>query len=263
MKSSFHSEALATAEQAVRAAGAHLLASRSRLAAAMLMQQGPLEVADAIEREAVGLVRQVMQRRFPAFEVLDSRQAPPADGRPAWIVDGLDGQASYLRGSPQYAVALALVGDGQPHIGVVFDPCRDELFQALRGRGARLNGQRIRCAQRGEPGQALAATVFPKPASPRMVPYMGELGRVQRALGGLRRSESSALELAHLAAGRIDAFWAHDAHARDTEAGALLAREAGAEVDAWGDDERTPDRCSLTASTPAVRATFHALLARA
>lgn len=252
--------ALQAAEQAARAAGAHLQASRSRLAAAMVTRQQPQDVADAIEKEAAQLIRDVVQRRFPAFSVLGNEDTVPDGDRPTWIVDALDGCANYLRGHPQYAVALALVARGEPQLGVVFDPSRGEFFRALRGRGAQLNGERIRCSMRREPQQALAATVFPQPASPRMAPYMGELGRVQRAMGGLRRSGSSALELAYLAAGRIDAFWEHDADACDTAAGALLVCEAGAQIEAR-DGRPLLANHSLMASTPAVRATFHALLA--
>lgn len=242
------------AEQAAYAAGAHLQASRSRLAAAVVMQQEPAEVARAICDAARALMRDVVWRQFPdhgfggaetAHESYDSpggttgassggdagTQAPRAD-RPRWIVDPLDGCANYLRGHPQYAVSITLVLVGEPVLGVVYDPCRNEFFGAIRGRGAVLNGAAIHCALPRAPLDAFAATVFPKPADGRMAPYIAELGRVLRGFGGVRRSGSMALELAYLAAGRIDAFWAHGIRPWSAAAGIILLRESGALIEA-------------------------------
>lgn len=251
------------AEQAAYAAGTHLLASRSRLAAVVFTHKDPADETAAIAREAEALVRGVVQRTFPDHGMRG--EAGPTrlrDGRPLWVVDPLDGRANYQRGTPQYAVSIALVVDGEPVVGVVYDPSRNEFFGAIRGCGAVMNGARIRCAAPRSLLDALAATVFPKPVSTRMSAYMAELARVLRAFGGVRRSGSMALEMAWLAAGRIDAFWKHDTGSWDAAAGILLLRESGAVVEARDEEPVLLSR-SLLACTPGLRGSFLDLLSPA
>ena len=231
------SRASRAAEQAAYAAGTHLQASRSRLAETVITRKAPASVVAAIDAEAQTLIREVVLRAFPGHGFVsevggDDPAALLTDGHPHWVVDPLGGTLNYLRGYPQYAVSIALVEAGEPLLGVVYDPCRNEFFGAIRGRGAVVNGQPIRCAEPHRPIEALAATVFPPPASPRMATYIGEFGRVVRGFAGVRRSGSIALELAYLAAGRIDAFWAHDMDAWDISAGAALINESGARLQA-------------------------------
>jgi myo-inositol-1(or 4)-monophosphatase len=258
-------KAARAAEQAAYAAGTHLQASRSRLAEIVITQKAPGDVVSAIDREAQALIREVVLKAFPGHgfvgeEGSDGADARAADGAPVWVVDPLDGSANYLRGYPQYAVSIALVEAGEPQVGVIFDPCRNEFFGAIRGHGAVLNGVRIRAAKGRAPIESLAATVFPKPASPRMPVYMAELGRVLRGFSGVRRSGSMALELAYLASGRIDAFWEHDMGPWDAAAGALLISEAGALIHARDGRPLLASR-SLLACTPALFEPFLSLLA--
>jgi myo-inositol-1(or 4)-monophosphatase len=247
------------AEQAAYAAGTHLQASRSRLSEIVITHQAPAEVVGAIDREARALIREVVLKHFPDHAFLGDGGG--AEG-PCWVVDPIDGRANYLRGYPQYAVSIALVEGGEPQVGVIYDPSRNEFFGAIRGRGAVLNAQPIRCATRRTPAESLAATVFPRPASPRMPVYMAELGRVLRAFSGVRRSGSMALELAYLAAGRIDAFWEHDMGAWDAAAALVLLRESGAVINAR-DGRPLLESASLMACTPPLFEPFLSLLAEA
>lgn len=254
------SKASKAAEQAAYAAGTHLLASRSRLAAVVITQKQPGDVASEIDREAEALIRNVVLKHFPDHSFSGEEGGCTGhNGGPQWVVDPLDGTANYLRGYPQYAVSIALVEEGEPVLGVVFDPCRNEFFGAIRGRGAVVNGNMIRCAAPRAAITAMAATVFPKPSSPRMPQYVGELTRVLSSFGGVRRSGSMALEMAYLAAGRIDAFWEHDMGAWDAATGIALLRESGAMIHAR-DGRSLLESGSLMASTPALLADFAALL---
>ncbi len=257
-------KAARAAEQAAYAAGTHLQACRSRLAEVVITQKSPGDVVRRIDLEAQTLIRDVVMRAFPGHGFVGEEGCDDAellaDGRPVWVVDPLDGMANYLRGYPQYAVSIALVEAGEPQVGVIYDPCRNEFFGAIRGRGAVLNGAPIRCADRRTPTESLAATVFPKPPSARMPVYMAELGRVLRAFAGVRRSGSMALELAYLASGRIDAFWEHDMGAWDAAAGTVLLREAGALIHAR-DGLPVLASGSLLACTPALFEPFLSLLA--
>jgi len=254
------SRASRAAEQAAYAAGTHLQASRSRLIAAAVTQKSPADVVAEIDREAQALVREVVTRQLPehgfigrADDLHDGGDtAYFDDGRPVWVIDPLDGVVNYVRGYPHYAVSIALVVEGEPQVGVVYDPGRNEFFGAIRGRGAVLNGQRIECAWPRPAAEALAATVFPPPGHPRMATYLGEFGRIVRGFGGVRRSGSMALEMAYLACGRIDAFWEHDMGAWDVAAGLLLMREGGVHVEAR--DGRPPLLSrSLIACVPGLR----------
>jgi myo-inositol-1(or 4)-monophosphatase len=260
------SKAARAAEQAAYAAGTHLQASRSRLAETLITRQAPSEVVAAIEAETRALIREVVHKHFPDHRFVGAGDAQagahrPDDAQPHWIVHPIDGSANYLRGYPQYAVAIALVEAGEPQLGVVYDPCRNEFFGAIRGRGAVLNGEPMRCERkRRSAGESLAATVFPQPSSPRMPVYMAELGRVLRAFSGVRRSGSMALELAYLAAGRIDAFWEHDTGAWHAAAGSVLLRESGALISAR-DGLPLLRTDSLLACTPQLYEPFLSLLA--
>ena len=258
------------AEQAAYAAGTHLQACRSRLSESVITHQSPREVIAAIDREARMLIRDVVARQFPGHgfvggDVGEERRDDAellADGRPVWVVEPLDGGANYLLGLPQYAVSIALVEAGEPQVGVIYDPSRNEFFGAIRGHGAVLNGEPIRCAGPRRASESLAATVFPQAASRRMPVYVAEFGRVLGAFAGVRRSGSKALELAHLAAGRIDAFWKHDICAWDCAAGAVLLREAGALIHAR-DGLPLLASCSVLACTPTLFEPFLSLLAEA
>lgn len=257
-------QASRAAERAAYAAGTHLRASRSRLTEVVLTHQPPRDVVAAINHESRALLRDVLLRAFPQHgfvadgDRIDARTLR-ADARPYWIVDPLDGTANYLRGYPQYAVSIALVEAGEAVLGIVYDPVRDEFFGAIRGHGAVLNGQPIRCAPPHTVAEALAATVFPRPSSACMPRYIGEFGRVVAAFGGVRRSGSMALELAYLAAGRIDAFWAHDMGAWDATAGLVLLRECGALVQAR-DGQPLLGSGALLACTPSLYEPFLSLL---
>ena len=245
------------AEQAAYAAGTHLQASRSRLSEIVITHKAPADVVDAVDREARALIREVVLKHFPDHSFLGDGGSAAG---PCWVVDPIEGRANYQRGYPQYAVSIALVEAGEPQVGVIYDPSRNEFFGAIRGRGAVLNARPIRCAVRRTPAESLAATVFPRPASPRMPVYMAELGRVLRAFNGVRRSGSMALELAYLAAGRIDAFWEHDMGAWDAAAALVLLRESGAQVNAR-DGRPLLESASLMACTPPLYEAFLSLLA--
>jgi myo-inositol-1(or 4)-monophosphatase len=253
------------AEQAAYAAGTHLQTARTRLVALMFTHQSPEEVLAEIVGEVRELIRGVVLRQFPDHAFMadkddDEGNTLRSERRPVWVVDPLDGVSNYMRGYPQYAVSIALVEDGEPQIGVVYDPCRNEFFGAIRGRGAVINGEPMRCAKPRKASASLAATVFPKPGSPRMPTYMIELGRVLSGFSGVRRSGSMTLELAYLASGRLDAFWEHDKGASDAAAGIVLLRESGALIHAR-DGRPLLSSHSLLACTPELFEPFLSLLA--
>ncbi|MEO6408001.1 MAG: inositol monophosphatase family protein [Burkholderiaceae bacterium] len=217
------------AEQAAYAAGTHLLASRARLAETLVTRHDPAQVAATIAVEATALIRGVIQRGFAQHDFCGGTEASPwRPGRPCWLVAALDGAADYLRGSYRYAVTLALVFDGEPLLGVVYDPQRNEFFGALSGRGAVCNAAPIRCDDQPAARPARLAAALPRSNSPAMARCIAEIGRVAIGLGSVHRSVCGALDMAHLAAGRIDGLWAHDPDSHSAAAGIALLRESGA-----------------------------------
>lgn len=215
-------------------------------------------------------LRQRVAERFPEHgfwgEEGHVAQAPQGGAaltlgacHPVWVVDPIDGSMNFLRGYPQYAVSVAVVKDGVPVVACIVDPVRQEVFTAAAGAGAWCNGSVMRVAGTSALGQAVAATVFPKPQAAFMDAYLEEFNRAVRQCAGVRRSGSMALELAYLAAGRVDAFWERGMGAWDAAAGLLLIREAGGLV--WALDGRPWwDSGALAACVPGIEAAWSAVL---
>src|SRR5262249_39408329 len=153
------------------------------------------------------------------------------DAEYCWVVDPLDGTTNYVHQLPHYAVSIALVERGRPIVGVILDPVHNECFAAQRGRGATLNGHAIRTSRAQELSQALVAASF----AAQVVPGSRELDQFVAAVlecQAVRRTGSAALNMAYVACGRMDAFWALSTKAWDVAAGAVIVEEAGGVVSA-------------------------------
>ena len=144
-----------------------------------------------------------------------------------WIVDPLDGTTNFLHGIPHFGVAIALERNGTVVAGLVYNPANDEMFVAERGKGAFLNDRRIRVAARGRLADAVVACGLPHYGRGDLAPAREEIAAAQRAFAGLRRYGAATLDLAWVAAGRLDAYWERDLSPWDLAAGSLLVREAG------------------------------------
>lgn len=220
----------------------------------------------ALDREIEQTLRERIAQRFPrhGFWGEESHSGTPSlaqlQEQLVWVVDPIDGSMNFLRGYPQYAVSIALLQGGHPVVACIVDPVRGETFSAARGHGATCNGRPLAVASTARLSQAVAATVFPKPRAPFMDDYLRELSAVMKGVSGVRRAGSMALELAYLAAGRIDAFWERGMGAWDAAAGLLLIEEAGGHL--WSlDGQPWYAAQALAASTPGLRAEWTELLA--
>jgi myo-inositol-1(or 4)-monophosphatase len=170
-------------------------------------------------------------QKYPEHGFLgeESAKSQVRDGL-LWVIDPIDGSMNFLRGYPQYSVSIALLSDGEPIAACIVDPCRQEVFSAALNHGATLNGKPLQVAGTDHLQLAVAATVFPKPRAASLPEYLIQFDRAVSTVAGVRRSGSMALELAYLAAGRVDVFWSHDMGSWDAAAGVLLIREAGGQV---------------------------------
>ena len=170
------------------------------------------------------------------------------------MIDPLDGTTNYIHGFPQYCVSIGLEHRGVLTQGVVYDPGKNELFTASRGRGAFLDDRRMRVSKCAQLKDALVGTGFPFKELSRLDLYMRQLQTLMTSSAGVRRAGAAALDLAYVAAGRLDAFWEMGLSRWDMAAGALLIQEAGGLV---GDLQGGPgflDKGEIAAGTPKVLA---------
>jgi myo-inositol-1(or 4)-monophosphatase len=222
------------AVRAARNAGEIIVRSMNRLESLQIESKGRndfvTEVDRAAEREIIAHIRKLYPRH--SFLGEESGHTDGGDGgETTWIIDPLDGTTNFLHGFPQFSVSIACQIRGKLEHAVVYDPLRQEIFTASRGGGAQLDNHRIRVSkQRGLDG-ALVATGFPYRSNVQhMDAYIGMMRAVMENTAGIRRPGSAALDLAYVAAGRVDAFWEIGLKPWDTAAGMLLIQEAGGRV---------------------------------
>ncbi len=187
-------------------------------------------VSDVDEEAEKEIIRQ-LRRTYPdhAFLGEESGRDGPEDAEYVWVIDPLDGTTNFLRGIPHYGVSIACMHKGRLEHAVVVDPIRREEFVASRGRGAQLNGHRIRVSKlTGLEGALLGTGVpFKGHEDERLSDYAEGLAQLAGQCAGIRRAGAASLDLAYVAAGRLDAFWEYGLSVWDMAAGVLLIREAG------------------------------------
>ena len=174
-----------------------------------------------------------------------------------WIIDPLDGTANFLHGFPHYAISIAIKHKDKLEHGIVFDPVRKELFTASRGHGAQLNDRRIRIGSEKRLDKALLGTGFPYRNKELSKRYFETFAAFFKQCSGIRRAGSAALDLAYVAAGRLDGFWEFSSKIWDVAAGALLVKEAGGLVSDFQGGEDHFESGNIVAGNPRI---FKALL---
>ncbi len=147
-----------------------------------------------------------------------------------WAIDPLDGTNNFAYGIPHFAVTFALMDSGMPAAGVIYDPVREEMYTSVAGKGAFLNGLRIRVSSRAALSDAIAATGFAYDRKKGCYDNIGNISRVVEKCRGLRRMGAASLDLAYVAAGRFDAYWERGLRLWDMAAGLLMVKEAGGRV---------------------------------
>lgn len=201
--------------------------------------KGPFDYVTEIDRRSEDLIMAMVRERFPHHHIMSEETANKGlQPGITWVIDPLDGTVNFIHGFPHVAVSIGVCEDKKPLLGCVLDPMKDELFTAQRGEGAYLNGQRIRVKNPSSLEHALVATGFPHRSGKVLEPYLEVFRAVFEKTGGMRRAGAAALDLAYLAAGRVDGFWEVGLKAWDIAAGSLLVTEAGGYVsDFWGKED--------------------------
>jgi myo-inositol-1(or 4)-monophosphatase len=218
--------------RAARRAGEIITRGMNRLHRIDVQRKGQNDFVTEIDIAAERNIIETIRKHYPDHAVLaeESGQSKgrSADSEFVWIIDPLDGTTNFLHGFPQFAVSIAVQRRGRMEHGVVYDPLRQELFTTSRGEGAQLDGKRIRVSNHVGLEGALIGTGFPYRSNLHWLDhYMAMMKTVMQQTAGIRRPGSAALDLAYVAAGRLDAFWEIGLAPWDTAAGTLLIAEAG------------------------------------
>ncbi len=207
-----------------------------------------------VDKAAEQAIIDIIRRAYPEHAILAEESGATAGARAEylWVIDPLDGTTNYIHGFPQYCVSIALEHRGTLAQAVVYDPGKNELFTASRGRGAYLDDRRMRVAKCTQLQDALVGTGFPFKEVDRLDLYMRQLRTMMTSSAGVRRAGAAALDLAYVAAGRLDAFWEMGLSRWDMAAGALLIQEAGGLVGDLQGGQDFLDRGEIAAATPKV-----------
>lgn len=235
-------------------------------------RKGRNDLVSQADREAEAAILAVLRERTPEFGIIAEETGGRAAGPATWYIDPLDGTTNFLHGIPHYAVSIALVAHGaaggaagapsgeNPVVGVVYDPCREELFTAVQDVGAWLNGRRIACSRTTDLSDAVLATGFPFRDFSFADQYLPMFNDAIRSSRGVRRCGAAALDLAWTACGRYDGYWEMGLAPWDVAAGTLLVREAGGIVQDMYDQDPWPHGGAVLAGNAHIAQALRALV---
>jgi len=211
-----------------------------------------------VDRAAEEAIIDIVRKAYPehGFVAEESGSTSP-NAEYRWIIDPIDGTTNFIHGFPQYGVSIGIEHRGALAHAVVYDPVKNELFTASKGRGAFLNDRRVRVSKCTRLHEALVGTGFPFREVSRLDLYVRQLARLMQTSAGVRRAGAASLDLAYVACGRLDAFWELGLSPWDMAAGTLLIQEAGGLVADLNGEAGFMESGDICAGTPKI---FPALL---
>lgn len=240
------------ANRAARSAGQIILRSMDRIDLVQITEKSRndfvTEIDKQVEREIIDIIREV----YPQHAILGEESGKLGDDETIWIIDPIDGTTNFIHNFPHFCVSIAVQHKGRIEHGLIFDPVRQETFTASRGQGARLNDKRIRVSSRAHLNGALLGTGFPFSQMTSIESYLPTLQAFMPLTAGIRRAGSAALDLAYVAAGRLDGFWEFGLSPWDIAAGIILVQEAGGLVSDREGGEKYFENGSVVAANPKV-----------
>ena len=248
------------AVRAARRAGEVIARAVPRLEDLKVEAKSRNDYVSEVDRAAEHEIVEIIHQAYPAHAILAEEGGASGEHEARWIIDPLDGTTNYLHGFPVFAVSIACEVRGRLEVAVVYDVMRQELFTATRGAGAQLDNRRIRVGKRRGLEGTLVSTGFPFRTEGELETYMAMLQAVIPKVGDVRRPGAASLDLAYVAAGRVDAHWEMSLAPWDTAAGALLVTEAGGHVSRV-DGSPYEHGGSICAGNPRVHAALIACLA--
>lgn len=240
---------LNTAVKAARKAASIITRASFDLDKLTVRSKRQKDYVSEVDHAAEEAIIRVLRETYPDHAILAEESGRnDAKSDYVWVIDPLDGTTNFLHGFPQYCVSIGLLHKGVPNQGVIMDPNRDELFTASKGVGAYLNDRRIRVSKTDRLEAALMGTGFPFREIEHIDDYIRMMRNMMLATSGIRRPGAAALDLAWVAAGRIDGFWEIGLSPWDMAAGALLVREAGGLIGDLEGEDRFLDTGRVVAS---------------
>jgi myo-inositol-1(or 4)-monophosphatase len=250
--------ALNIAVRAARQAGNIIARSADRVDALVINSKSKNDFVSDVDRLAEQEIINTIRKAYPHHAILAEESGESAGSDEfQWIIDPLDGTTNFLHGFPQYAVSIALLHKGRLDQAVIYNPISQELYTASRGGGAKLNDRRLRVTKRNSLEGALLGTGFPFRQQHLLDMYLATFKALHADTAGIRRAGSAALDLAFVAAGRLDGFWEFGLSPWDMAAGVLLIQEAGGLVGDMGGGHDYMESGNIVAGNPKV---FKAML---
>ena len=244
---------LNTAIKAARRAGNLISRSARNVDLLKVETKRSNDFVTEVDRAAEQEILDVLTKAYPDHSILAEESGQKGQSSEyQWIIDPLDGTTNFIHGFPQYGVSIALSHKGMMTQAVVYDPTRNDLFTATRGGGAFLNERRIRVSKRTRLNEALIGTGFPFRDFKHLDPYMAAFRELTQKCAGIRRPGAAALDLAYVAAGRLDGFWEIGLSPWDMAAGSLLIQEAGGLVTDFEGNQDFLSSGEIVAGTPKI-----------
>lgn len=235
---------------AARQAGRIIIKASERLDLITITPKENFDIVTNVDHESEYKIIQTIRKAYPNHAILAEESGVSGEHDVTWIIDPLDGTTNYAHAFPHYCISIAIKVKQRLEHGVIYDPLRDELFVASVGTGAQLNGRKIRCKQHSTLDGAFLGVSHlcsnnDSPRSPSL-----KLQQLMNLTAGVRRTGSAALDLAYVAAGRLDGFFAEQLQWWDCAAGIVLLREAGGLVSDFSGSEADLEKGELVAANP-------------
>jgi len=254
MSSNLH-PMLNVAIKAARAAGAIINRAALDVESVRISQKQINDFVTEVDHASEKIIIETLLTAYPGHGILaeeSGSQHGAKDSEFVWIIDPLDGTTNFIHGFPVYCVSIALAVRGKIEQAVIFDPSRNDLFTATKGRGAFLNERRIRVSKRTQLKECLISTGFPFRPGDNFKNYLAMMGDVMQRTAGLRRPGSAALDLAYVAAGFTDGFFETGLSIWDVAAGSLLVTEAGGLIGNFTGESDFLEQKECLAGTPRI-----------
>jgi myo-inositol-1(or 4)-monophosphatase len=246
--------------RAARSAGDLILRSSDDVGQLRIDQKGKNDFASEVDRAAEREIINIIRTAYPDHAILAEESGQHEGNDFVWVIDPLDGTTNFLHGFPQYAVSIALKHKNRLEVAVIYDPLRDELFTAKRGGGAMLNNRRLRVTNQTSMKGALIGTGFPFKTDLHLDAYVGMFKAISMEAAGIRRAGAAALDLAYVAAGRLDGFWEIGIMEWDMAAGILLIKEAGGVVTDFSFNDNYLTSGNVIAASPKMHQMLYQLI---
>jgi len=240
------------AVRAARSAGNIIARAVDRVDTFNVALKSQNDFVTEIDHQAEHEIIKVIRKAYPNHGILAEESGAQNGDEYIWVIDPLDGTTNFLHGFPQFSVSIGIKYKGQLEQGVVYDPLRQELFTATRGGGAQLNDRRLRVSRAKGLEGALLGTGFPFKHQQHLDPYLNTFRALFPMTAGIRRAGSAALDLAYVAAGRLDGFWEIGLSEWDMAAGILIIQEAGGMVSDFSGGNDYLETGNVVAGTPRV-----------